>query len=119
MEIGPLRNSSENMPENSSVRRESESSAEVDKKKDSVIISENAREKLAKLADAALEKFGLGEMPSIKADNDDSEIRIDKIILAKERIESGYYKQVKIVDQIANKLADEIRERLDKDKDQE
>ena len=119
MEIGPLQNSNENKPENISVRRESVNSVEVNKKKDSILISENAREKLAKLADDALKEFGVGEMPSKQTDNDDSEIRIDKIKLAKERIESGYYKQIKIVGQIADRLVDQIKESKNKDKDQE
>jgi len=118
MEIGPLQNSSGNMPESISGLSQKENLPERKNPQDSVFISENAREKLEKLADAALKKYGLGEMPSSKTVTNDPEIRIDKIKLAKERIESGYYKQFNIVEQIADKLADEINGTIDEEKDQ-
>lgn len=118
MEIGPLQNSSGNLPESISGVANKENLQTRKNTQDSVFISENAREKLGKLADAALKKYGLGEMPSNMAVEKDSEIRIDKIKLARERIESGYYKQFKIVEQIADKLADEINGNIDIDKDQ-
>ncbi len=115
MEIGPLQNNNTSKPENNSVERKLESSLEVKEKKDTVFISENSREKLAKLADAALKKFGVGEMPSTKTENYDSEIRIDKIKLAKERIATGYYSQNNIMELIADKLADVINRSIEKD----
>ena len=119
MEIGPLQNSSGNKPENVSGVTQKENLPEKKKTEDSVTISNNAREYLARLADAALKKYGKGVMPSGKVESTEPDIRIDKIKLAKERIESGYYSNFKIVEEIADRLANQIIETRDKERDQD
>jgi len=119
MEIGPLHDGSKKNPEVISEVQQKVSLPAKSKTEDSVVISENAREKLAKLADAALSKYGLGDMPSMKTEKDDPDLRIDKIKLAKERIESGYYRQYNVVEKIADKLANGIIESFERDKDQD
>ncbi len=73
---------------------------------DEVIISDHAREQLAKLADEARATMKFD--PVIE---DVDEIRISKIRQARERLQSGYYNRPEILEDIAGRLADSLFDR--------
>lgn len=76
------------------------------KRGDEVIISEHAREQLARLADEA--------RATVKFDpviDDGDEVRISKIRQARERLQSGYYDRPEILEEIAGRLADRLFDR--------
>ncbi|RKX25651.1 MAG: hypothetical protein DRP47_09470 [Candidatus Zixiibacteriota bacterium] len=118
MEIGPLQN---HKPQVSSVppkieKRETKTGNM--QPVDTVELSSNAREKLAQLADSARARYGLGEMQRgncLENEGSSSELRVEKIKLARERISQSFYNQKHIMQEIADKLTDEIRKPLDED----
>jgi hypothetical protein len=74
---------------------------------DSVVISDRAREQLARLADRALAEADFSATTATE-DAADEDVRIEKIMLAKARIQAGYYNQPEVREQLADRLADEL-----------
>ena len=70
---------------------------------DAVIISDEARAQLARLAD---ETRAGSPVDPVRLDEDG--IRIDRVKLAMERLASGYYSRPEIREEIAGRLADEM-----------
>lgn len=83
-------------------------------KTDSVLISEKARELLAKLADEALASGSPN--PQVETNPETDGLRMDKIRQAMARIREGYYDRPEVKQQIAGKLADEFRKPPDEPK---
>ena len=70
---------------------------------DQLVISEDARARLAALADAARAEEILTPPPE-----DAEGLRMEKMRLASDRMRSGYYDRPEIKRQIADRLADEM-----------
>jgi hypothetical protein len=122
MEIGPVHNSKPIQPSTSQSSRRKADDSDTPKpspaRTDTVDISEDARRKLAELADRALAEMGgvnnefdggverhgsLAESRSGKADQISE--RLDEI---RRRIDSGYYDRPDIRGDIADRLSDEM-----------
>ncbi len=76
---------------------------------DSVVISDDARDRLAVLADEARQRLQeSGNTEGTTRIDRGPELRQDKIRLARARIRSGYYNQPEVKEAIAERLADEL-----------
>lgn len=108
MEIGPLHN---HRPPAQADQPVTERKAKATPKAppgDSVELSSEARRSLAAMADAARANYGLGAMPQRDEADIGGDFITDKLSLARQRIESGYYDQPHIRNEIARRLADEV-----------
>ena len=108
MEIGPLRNYKPPPVADQPVTEQKTKGAEKAQLCDSVELSHDARQKLAEMADAVRVTYGLGEMPPQDEGETGGNLRTDRIFLARQRINQGYYDQPHIRFGIAEKLADEV-----------
>ena len=117
MEIGPLKSSRPTQPEARANRKNSDPKQKP-AHGDRVEISENARQKLAELADRALKGPEDGTTQSQKTGNDSkdgvSEIQktesqdTARLAEIRRRIESGYYSRSDVKDRIADTMSDEF-----------
>ena len=106
MEIGPLSNQQSGQKSIGSENPNRETSRPETARKiaDRIEISENARAKLAELADQELRKQCLASKP-VSADYLTDEERIETI---RRRIKSGFYNQPGVRTRIADELIDDL-----------
>ena len=103
MEIGPISNRDNAEQTKRAVPREQAEPQSADAKNDQVEISQEARAKLAELADRQLAEKG--RHLSIPDDSGGDDSLIKRI---REKIESGYYNQPQVRSDIASRLIDDL-----------
>jgi anti-sigma28 factor (negative regulator of flagellin synthesis) len=75
---------------------------------DRVEISNDARTKLAELADLGLKAYGTHPEERLARPDDPTGTEKDRISEIRQKIESGFYDRPEIRDQIANNLTDDL-----------
>ena len=118
MEIGPVRNNQPKPPSNDAERpQQTETQAASSTPHDRVEISDNARQKLAELADRARteEVRATAHEDTTTAEGGDrarpvpSELsQQDRLAEVRRRIEAGFYERDDILSDIADKLSDDL-----------
>jgi len=110
MEIGPLHNSNTTVETSRGETAKKASQTSKKQRADTLeLTSVSDREKLARLADEARDKYGITQTLIPDDDNViDQDIRPGKIKLVQARIKSGFYDQPEIKEEIVRRLADEI-----------
>ena len=109
MEIGPLSNDKPIQQQAGPKRIEEKTGQQAKETVDRVEISDDARARLAELADLRLQSHGDDAEPTRAGDaGPEEESNHDRIAEIRKRIETGFYDQPEIREKIADKLVDDL-----------
>lgn len=107
MKIGPVNHRQEMPPTDQPKQNRPADTTAPRTARDEVIISDEARARLAELADAALDEVGTAD-PG--ADDAASSLTPKRLAELRERMASGFYDLSRVQDVIADRLADDLIE---------